>query len=265
MAMQEDKGTALITGASAGIGALYADRLARRGYDLLLVARDRQRLEAMAERLSRSYGVEVEVLPADLTDKHQLEHVERRLRGDASISMLVNNAGVVMEGPLAEADLGKTDQMMQLNVVAPTLLAAAAAANFGAAGRGAIINLSSVAALAPDMLSATYCATKAYMLSLSQSLEGELGQLGVRVQAVLPGVTRTEIWERSGANLAAIPERMVMEGEVLVDAALAGFDLGETVTIPSLPDDADWDALMEARSRLRPNLSHSKPAPRYSR
>ncbi|NQD93155.1 SDR family oxidoreductase [Pseudomonas sp. CrR25] len=263
MSKQSEKGTALVTGASSGIGATYAERLARRGYDLLLVARDLQRLEGLAGRLTQESGVRVEVLKADLTDKADLLAVEQRLRSDAAISLLVNNAGVAMNGTLAESDLDKVEQMIQLNVLALTRLSAAAAANFGAAGRGAIINLASVVALAPEMFNAVYSATKAYVLSLTQTLHGELGKLGVQLQAVLPGVTRTEIWERSGMDASQLPAEMIMEVGEMVDASLAGFDQGELVTIPSLPDAADWQALVSARAKLGPNLSRSSAAARY--
>lgn len=263
MSKHNEKGTALITGASSGIGATYAERLARRGYDLLLVARDQPRLEALAERLGRETGVRVEVLKADLTSKADLQLVERRLRGDAAISLLVNNAGVAMDGPLIDADLERFESMIQLNVVALTRLAAAAAANFVGVGRGAIINLASVVALAPELFNAGYSATKAYVLSLSQSLQHEVGPQGVRVQAVLPGVTRTELWERSGIDADRIPAAMVMEVGEMVDAALAGFDQGESISIPSLPDAADWDALVAARNKLGPNLSREHAAARY--
>ncbi|MDP3813968.1 SDR family oxidoreductase [Pseudomonas sp.] len=263
MSKQNDQGTALITGASSGIGATYAERLARRGYDLLLVARDLPRLEALAGRLSQEYGVKVEVLKADLTAKADLLAVEQRLRSDAAVSLLVNNAGMAMNGSLAEADMDRAESMILLNVVALTRLSAAAAANFGAAGRGAIINLASVVALSPEMFNAVYSATKAYVLSLSQTLHGEIGKLGVQVQAVLPGITRTEIWERSGMDESALPPSMIMEVGEMVDAALAGFDQGELVTIPSLPDAADWAELVNARAKLGPNLSRSSAAARY--
>lgn len=255
--------TALITGASSGIGATYAERLAKRGHDLLLVARDAQRLQALAERLRNAYGIAVEVLPADLTQQADVLKVERRLREDAAIGLLVNNAGVAMNGPLATADLERAQDMIQLNVVALTRLAAAAAANFSAAGRGGIINLGSVVALAPEMFNAVYSATKAYVLSLSQTLAGELRDTGVQVQAVMPGVTRTEIWERSGTDASALPPSMIMEVGEMVDAALAGFDHKELVTIPSLPDAADWDAFVAARAALGPNLSRNQAAARY--
>lgn len=263
MNKQNVKKTALITGASSGIGATYAERLAGRGYDLLLVARDLPRLETLANRLSQVYGVKVETLKADLIDKDDLQTVALRLRSDNAISLLVNNAGMAMNGSLAEADLNIAERLILLNILSLTSLSAAAAANFGNAGRGAIINIASVVALAPEMFNAVYSASKAYVLSLSQTMQGEIGKLGVQVQAVLPGITRTEIWERSGMDESALPANMIMEVGEMVDAALAGFDQGELVTIPSLPDASDWTDLINARAKLGPNLSHNKAAARY--
>ncbi|NBF03835.1 SDR family NAD(P)-dependent oxidoreductase [Pseudomonas sp. Fl5BN2] len=257
------QGTALITGASSGIGAVYAERLAARGFDLLLVARDEARLQTAAKVLSDKYQVQVEVLKADLTLKDDLLQVEQRLREDSSISLLLNNAGVAANGPLAGADLDQMERMIQLNVVALTRLAGAAATSFSAAERGAIINIASVVALIPERFNATYSATKAYVLSLTQSLQGELKGCGVQVQAVLPGITRTEIWERSGLDATTIPPEMVMEVGEMVDASLSGFDQGELITLPSLPDAADWQALVAARLALGPNLSRSSAAARY--
>ena len=263
MSSVQSKGKALVTGASSGIGAIYAERLAARGFDLLLVARDEARLQSAATRLRTEHGIDVEVLKADLTLKADLVAVEQRLRSDPSISLLLNNAGVAAEGPLAGADLDQLERMIQLNVVAVTRLASAAAASFSAAGRGAIINLASVVALIPERFNATYSASKAYVLSLSQSLNAELSGSGVQVQAVLPGVTRTEIWERSGIDGSAIPAEMVMEAGEMVDAALSGFDQGELICIPSLPDAADWDGFVTARHALAPNLSRNVAAARY--
>jgi uncharacterized protein len=263
MSRENTKGTALITGASSGIGATYAERLAQRGYDVLLVARDLPRLEALTARLSEQYGVNTEAMQADLTDSAGLQRVTQRLLNDDAISLLVNNAGMAMNGQLADADLATVDRLILLNVVSLTHLASAAAANFTAAGRGAIINIASVVALAPEMFNAVYSASKAYVLSLSQTLSGEVSAKGVQVQAVLPGITRTEIWQRSGMDDAALPPSMVMEVAEMVDAALVGFDQGELITIPSLPDAADWQEFTAARAKLGPNLSHSSAAARY--
>ncbi|WP_419711387.1 SDR family NAD(P)-dependent oxidoreductase [Pseudomonas sp. NFX224] len=259
----QSQGTALVTGASSGIGAIYAQRLAKRGFDLLLVARDQQRLDEAASKLRVEYGVQVEVLKADLTQKDDVLKLEQRLRSDSSISLLLNNAGVAADGLLANADTDQLERMIQLNVTAVTRLASAAAASFAKAGRGTIINTASVVALFPERFNATYSASKAYVLSLTQSMSAELDGTGVKVQAVLPGVTRTEIWERSGIDASQIPADMVMEAGEMVDAALSGLDQGELVTIPSLPDAADWNAFVAARHVLAPNLSKSKAASRY--
>jgi hypothetical protein len=256
-------GTALITGASSGIGALYADRLARRGHDLILVARNAGRLDALAATLRQQTGRKVEVLAADLTTKSNLMAVEHRLARDASIRMLVNNAGFSMGAPFSDSDPDRMEIMVQLNAIALTRLARAAAPAFVARGGGTIINVASIVAVAPRVLNAVYTASKAYVLSLSQALQHELGPRGVRVQAVLPGATRTEFWDVSGVPLSAVPAEMVMEADDLVDAALAGLDQGELVTIPSLPDLADWERSEAARDALVPNLSRSSPAARY--
>ncbi|WP_212625317.1 SDR family oxidoreductase [Pseudomonas sp. PP3] len=263
MTSTQSQGTALVTGASSGIGAVYAQRLAARGFDLLLVARDQQRLEEAASTLRDEYGVQVEVLKADLTQKDDVLKLEQRLRSDSSISLLLNNAGVAADGLLANADTDLLERMIQLNVTAVTRLASAAAASFAKAGRGTIINIASVVALFPERFNATYSASKAYVLSLTQSLNAELDGTGVKVQAVLPGVTRTEIWERSGIDATQIPAEMVMEAGEMVDASLSGLDQGELVTIPSLPNAADWDAFVAARLVMAPNLSKSQAAARY--
>lgn len=259
----KSQGTALVTGASSGIGAVYAERLAARGFDLLLVARDQERLESAASKLRDAHGVQVEVLKADLTQKNEVLKLEQRLRSDSSISLLVNNAGVAVNGLLANADPEVLEQLIQLNVTTLTRLAAAAASAFTRAGRGTIINIASVVALFPERFNATYSASKAYVLSLTQSLNTELEGTGVKVQAVLPGVTRTEIWERSGFDASGIPAEMVMEAGEMVDAALSGLDQGELVTIPSLPDAGEWQAFVAARHVMAPNLSHSSAASRY--
>ncbi|SFD35738.1 hypothetical protein SAMN05428997_12587 [Bosea sp. CRIB-10] len=256
-------GTALITGASTGIGAVYADRLARRGYDLVLVARDEARLGALAERLRSETGRKVEWFKADLTAKADLAQVEQRLREDKSLTLLVNNAGMSVSGTLVEGDIDRFQTMLELNVIAPTRLAAAAARNFVTRKTGAIVNIASVLALAPEMFNGSYSGTKAYVLNLSLSLQKELAPAGVKVQAVLPGATRTEIWARAGVDVDGFPPEMIMEVDDMVDAALAGFDQGEFVTIPSLPDAADFERYTAARLALGPNLSRNRPAERY--
>lgn len=256
-------GTAVVTGASSGIGAVYADRLARRGYDLVLVARDAARLTVLADRLARETGVRTEVLQADLTNPADRARVEQRLQSDASITLLLNNAGMAVSGTFLESDIDAVERMIALNVVAPTRLAAAVAKGFAARKAGTLINIASVLALVPEMFSGTYSGTKAYVLNLSKSLQAELGPHGVRVQAVLPGATRTEIWDRAGTPISHLPQDMLMDVDTMVDAALAGLDQGEAVTIPSLEAVHEWNALEDARRALGPFLSLRDPARRY--
>ena len=256
------KGTALITGASSGIGAVYADRLARRGYDLILVARYQDRLAALARRLTAETGRAVEMIAADLNDKADLGRIEAVLKADATITLLVNNAGVGGAGPLLGSDVDKMDDMIQLNVRALTRLTYAAAPGFVARGAGSFINIASIVAISPETLNGVYGGTKAFVLAFSQSLQHELADKGVRVQAVLPGATATEFWDVAGLPVHNLPQSIVMTAEDMVDASLAGFDLGEVVTIPSLPDQAEWDAYEAARRAMSTRLSSAAPAAR---
>jgi short-subunit dehydrogenase len=251
----------LITGASSGIGATYADRFARRGHDLVLVARDKARMEALAERLRAATGVKVDVLAADLTDDADLAKVESRLREDERIGVLINNAGIAAPGGFAGADIGIVDRLIRLNVTALTRLVGAVVPRFLARGEGAIINIASVLGLAPELTFGAYGASKSYVLALSQSLQAELGERGLYVQAVLPAATRTELWERSGRDVNTIPG--MMEVGELVDAALAGFDRRELVTIPPLPDAGQWETFDAARKAMLPNFANEHPALRY--
>jgi short-subunit dehydrogenase len=258
-----NKGTAVITGASSGIGAVYAKRLAERGYDVTLVARNRDRLNALATRLTTETGRNFEVVVADLGTPEGVRQVEGVLRTDSSITMLVNNAGVGATAPLLDSDMDKMDAMIQLNVVALTHLTKAVVPGMVARGGGTIVNISSIVAVSPETLNGVYGGSKAYVLALTQSLHHELGAKGVRVQAVLPGATATEFWDIAGVPVSHLPESIVMTSENMVDAALAGLDQGELVTIPSLPEAADWNAYEAARQALMSNLSRRLPAARY--
>lgn len=256
--------TALVTGASSGIGATYADRLAKRGHPLLLVARDEARLERLAARLRVEAGVQAEVLVADLASEAGLDRVAERIAADPAIGLVVNNAGIGPSGPGLASPPESYGAMTALNVVAVQRLSLVAAAAFAARGSGTIVNIASVVALIPERFNGPYAASKAFVLALTQSLAAEVGSRGVRLQAVLPGLTRTEIFERAGGSVDALPPEMVMEAGDMVDAALAGLDAGELVTIPSLPDAADWSAFEAARRALAPNLSHRRAAGRYA-
>jgi uncharacterized protein len=256
-----NKPSVLITGASTGIGAVYADRFAKRGHDLVLVARDRLRMEALADRLSRETGVNVDILRADLTDPADLTQVEARLRDDDRIGILVNNAGTAPAGGFVDQNPGDVARIVSINAMAPVRLASAVAPRFAQAGRGAIVNIGSVVGLSPEYGSTVYGATKAFILFLSQSLHAELAPKGVYIQAVLPAATRTEIWGHAGKDVNEL--RAVMEVGELVDAALAGFDRRETVTIPPLPDADQWTAFEAARKVMLPNLYQAHAAERY--
>jgi uncharacterized protein len=257
------RGSAVVTGASAGIGAIYADRLARRGFDLILVARNQARLKAVSARLRDETGRSVGVLPADLTDKAQLAKIEAVLRDDPTITMLVNNAGIASVAPLLSADVEKMEAIIALNVTALTRLTYAAAPAFAARRAGTIINIASVVGIAPERLNGVYGATKAYVIAFSYSLQHELADKGVRVQAVLPGATATDLWELAGRPYQNLPPEIVMSPEDTVDAALAGLDLGELVTIPPLQDNDDWIRFESSRLALSQRFGNSMPAPRY--
>jgi short-subunit dehydrogenase len=258
------KGTALITGASTGIGAIYATRLAKHGHDLILVARNKQRLTSLARRITNDTGRKVETVEADLTAPADLKRVEDILRTNAGISVLVNNAGIGATEPLVASDVDKMEDMIRLNVTALTRLTYAAVPGFVARGNGTIINIASAVAIAPEMLNGVYGGTKAFVLALTQSLVHELADKGVRVQAVLPGATATEFWDVAGMPVHQLPAQIVMSADDLVDAALAGLDLGETVTIPSLPNQAEWDRYEAARRAMSGKVSSAIPAPRYN-
>ncbi len=257
------KGTALVTGASSGIGAVYADRLAKRGYDLILVARNEARLNAVANRLRVETGRAVEVLQADLGDRAELAKVEAVLRNDPSITMLVNNAGFGSVASILQADVDQMEDMIDLNVTALTRLTYAVAPAFVARGNGTIINIASIVGVAVELLNGVYSASKSYVLSFGHSLQKDLADKGVRVQTVLPGSTATEFWDVAGYA----PQKtssITMSTEDCVDAALAGLDAGELVTIPGLQDGDVWTRWEADRRELANQFGHSKPAPRYA-
>jgi uncharacterized protein len=258
------KGTALITGASTGIGAVYADRLAKRGYDLILIARNGKLLNELASSLSAATGRKVEALSADLTNKTDLRKIEDRLKTDASITALVNNAGFGGVSSLLDSKVDEMENMIELNITALVRLTKAVLPGLLERKNGAIINISSVAALNPELLNGVYSGSKAFVLNLTQSLHKEVSGKGIQVQAVLPGATASEFWDRAGiGGHQNLPSAIVMSSEEMVDASLVAFDRGELVTIPALPDVADWDKFNAARIALGPNLSNKNSAERY--
>ncbi|MFF0085292.1 SDR family NAD(P)-dependent oxidoreductase [Streptomyces canus] len=255
--------TAVVTGASVGLGAAYAQRLADRGYDLILVARNAARLETLASDIRSRTGRAVDVVAADLTDAAQIAVVEERLRTDESIEVLINNAGGALLTPLAGSDAAAYEGLINLNVTALTRLTIAVLPGLTARGQGTVVNISSAMALNILPVSAVYSGTKSYVLTFTQALQQELAESPVTVQAVLPGAVRTDLWDGSGVDLATFPDEIVMNVDDAVDAALAGLDAGEPVTILSLPDISDWESFEKARQALIPNLSRKVPADRY--
>lgn len=253
--------TVFITGASSGIGATYAERFARRGHDLVLVARDKSRLDKLAIRLREESHVAVDVIQADLTQSADLSALESRLREDARIGILINNAGMAQMGGFLAQSPEAIERLITLNTTALTRLAAAIAPRFAQSGTGAIVNIGSVVGFAPEFGMSIYGATKAFVLFLSQGLNIELAPKGVYVQAVLPASTRTEIWQRVGIDVNTLPE--VMEVGELVDAALLGFDRRELVTTPPLHVAERWDALEAARQGLMSDIRQAHAAERY--
>jgi short-subunit dehydrogenase len=253
-------GTALVTGASSGIGEIYADRLARRGYDLVLVGRNAAKLGELAGSLNAETGRHIERIVADLKTPGDLARVETRLRADPAITLLVNSAGLASGGALSDGDLDGLSDMLAVNVTALTRLTATAAKEFVHRGQGGIINLASAMALIDTPVGAAYAASKAYVLNLTLSLDLDLKPRGVRVQAVLPGYTATAMI----ADRSDIPAQYIMDAGEMVDAALAGFDAGELVTIPSLPDPADFERYLQSRVALRGGMSRDHAAPRYT-
>ena len=255
--------TALITGASSGIGATYAERFARRGHNLVMVARDKARMDLLASRLREETKVTIDVIQADLTQQEDLAEIESRLREDTSIGILINNAGMGQSGAFVQQNAQSIDRLVMLNTTAPTRLAAAVAARFAQEGKGSIVNIGSVVGFAPELGMTIYGATKAFVLFLSQGLNLELGPKGIYVQAVLPAATRTEIWSRAGMDINTLPE--VMDVNELVDAALIGFDRKELVTIPPLHVAERWNELDQARQGLMSEIRQAHAAERYQR
>ncbi len=257
-------GIAVVTGASAGIGATYADRLARRGHDLILVARRQDVLEGVAQAIRDAYGVVVETIAADLADEADLASVASRIAGNAGITMLVNNAGIATFAPVIRTGVGAANQMIDVNVTALVRLTLAVLPGFTESNSGTIINISSVAALGEMPVTALYSGSKAFILSFTRGLAGELAATGVRVQAVLPGPVATDGWDNAGLPLSSLNPATVMSVPDCVDAALGGLDTGETITLPSVEDAAtllaNYDA---ARFALLGASQSGTPASRY--
>lgn len=227
---REGRPVALVTGASAGLGAVFAERLAARGHDLVLVARDGARLAALAEKLDVVHGAASEVIAADLSHPTGRERAaERVARG---VDYLVNNAGFGTVGEFARLPPQKEIDQVELNVVTLARLTRAALPAMLERKRGRIVNVASMAGLAPGPFTATYSATKAFVISLSESLAEETRASGVRVMALCPGFTRTEFQSRANMRIGHVPAVAWMSAEAVVDSTLAAIERGEVVHIP---------------------------------
>lgn len=256
-------GTAVVTGASSGLGAVYADRLASRGHDLILVARRVERLGVLAKSLAEKYGVAVRAIAADLSVPEDVSRVATELETNPSITMLVNNAGVSTLAPVLDTTKDKVDAMDKVNVTALTELTYAVLPQFKQRNHGAIINIASVLSLHILPISTVYSATKGYVMNFTRGLQQELADTGITVQLVLPASTATELWDLSGVPLAQLDQATVMSAQDCVDAALAGLDQGELVTLPSVEDKTLWEQFDTARLALFAGGRSGKPASRY--
>jgi len=226
------KPRALVTGASSGIGAAFARRLARDGRDLILVARSLDRLEELAKELRERHGHAVTVIAADLTQPSDLSKVEERVVSDPALDLLVNNAGFGTIGRFVTLDPDREEEEVRLNVIALQRLTRAALPGMVERKRGAIINVSSMAGLQPGPCNATYAATKAFVNSFTEALHEELRGTGVQVQALCPGFTRTEFQQRAGVNTSDLPSFAWMSAEAVVDASLSALGRGDVVLVP---------------------------------
>ncbi|TIM16558.1 MAG: SDR family oxidoreductase, partial [Mesorhizobium sp.] len=246
MSGQGNKGTAVVTGASSGIGAVYAGRLAGQGYDLVLVARRADRLEELAGKLRQTYSRKVSVISADLSNDGDVRRVEQAIASDDSVTLLVNNAGLGGQSVVAIADADAAERMIKVNVIALTRLTRAVLPGFLARNRGAVVNIASVLAYETSF-GGIYSGTKAYVVNFTEALHREVEGTEVKVQVVLPGATRTDFWELAGSDIDQLPKEIIMSADDMVDAALVGLARGEAVTVPALAEPAKLDIFLGAR------------------
>jgi uncharacterized protein len=228
-------GTALVTGASAGIGREFCRQLAARGHDLILVARDADRLHALGAELETEHGITAETLAADLTRDEELDRVVARIEARPALTLLVNNAGFGTAGALLSTDAKQQERMLRLHVLAPMRLTRAALPGLVQRGAGAIVNVSSIASFVYAAGSVNYCASKAYLTSFTEGLATELAGTGVQAQALCPGFTRTEFHQRIGPRAGEHRRFMWMTAGSVVRASLAQLDRrGPVICIPGL-------------------------------
>ena len=257
-------GTAVVTGASSGLGVVFAERLAQRGYDLVLVARRADRLETLATKLRETYGVQVANLVADLGDMAGLEKAADAIKNDASITMLVNNAGTTTMALSTATPVDKQLAMINLNVTAVTILTNAVLPGLIARDHGTVINVGSVMGFHSLAFTSIYSGTKSYVEGFTRGLQEELKDTKVVVQLLAPASTATEIWEVGGYPLSALDPAIVMTIEDCVDAALSGLAQGELFTLPSVENKQLQDEYEQARLKLfAASQVSGRPASRY--
>ncbi|TKC58513.1 SDR family oxidoreductase [Pedobacter hiemivivus] len=263
MNKNKEMGTAVITGASSGLGEVFAERLAKRGYNLKLVARRKDRLDALASRLQTKYNVKVTNLVADLGSETDLENVANDLRSDKSITVLINNAGTSTLAATTATSVAKQKAMVDVNITAVMLLSNAVLPQFIEKNEGILINIASVLGFFTLPISAIYSGTKGFVVQYTLGLQQELKGTNVQVQLVNPATTATEIWEVGGVPLAALEQSTIMTTEDCVDAILSGLDKGELTTHPSVHDQQLIDAYEVARIKLFEGSQNGQPAGRY--
>lgn len=256
-------GTAVVTGASSGLGKVYADRLASRGYDLLLIARRQERLQAIADDLQSRFPIRVSILVADLAHPAGLAEASKKLQSDASITLLVNNAGTSSVEPVAQTSFDSIANLVALNVTSLTELTRAVLPGFIERNAGTIINIGSVVGFSGFPWVPVYGGTKAYVLNFTQALKLQLADTAIRLQYVAPASTVSEIWDVIGVPTSSLGDT-VMDTEACVDAALRGLDNGEFITAPSVHDEALVRNFEEASSALLAASQQGQPAPRYT-
>lgn len=264
--MQESKkmGTAVVTGASSGLGSVYAERLAKRGYDLKLVARRGDRLEALATKIRKEFGVTVTNIVADLGVGEDLKRVANDLASDTEITTLINNAGTSTLNTFINTSIEKQMAMINVNITALTTLSNAVLPGFKNRDNGVLINIASVLGYHTLPISAVYSGTKGFVVYFTSGLQQEFKNTGVHIQLVLPSSTATEIWDVGGVPISALDPATVMTIENCVDASLAGLDLKEAATWPSVEDETLYRTYEDARTQLFGATQTGKPASRYA-
>jgi short-subunit dehydrogenase len=258
------KGTAVVTGATGGVGAPYAAGLAERGYDLILVGRQQKTLDAVVNAVRQKADFKVDTIVANLANPKHLARVEAQISNDPAITALINNAGVASFSPFAQQSSAAVDETTAVNITALARLTHAVLPAFLARGAGTIVNIASVLAFHPWPEFSIYSASKAFVVSFSQALQGEVAGSGVLVQVVTPPAIDTDFWNKAGLPVSNLPVGAVMKPQHLVEAALKGLDRRESWVFPSLYEQALWENHQKTRQALVGGLMNGALAARYA-